>query len=280
MGKLEYLDALKRALAGLPPELQARTLAYYEQRFVDGLAAGRAETDIARDLDDPKKIAMSLRANAHLSSFEQKRSPYNLVRLLVSALGLAVFNLFMVVPAIVYASLLATMYACALAFYVAGIAITASGLSGANELVFDGPLRHFIASHNDSAGSKARTKVRIDDEGVHVFEENRPEPLPAPAKDGGKGEDKARADARIDAERDDGDDDAAPVIKRAEAMAGHGIRISTGMDAGARTTQTLFGLSMVVGAIILFLLSLVVTKYTIVGIKRYIDMNFSLLKGG
>jgi uncharacterized membrane protein len=281
MGKLEYLDALKRALAGLPPELQARTLAYYEQRFVDGVAAGRLETDIAREQGDPKKIAMTLRANAHLSSFEQKRSPYNLARLLVSALGLAIFNLFMVVPAIVYASLLATMYACALAFYVAGIAITASGLSGANELVLAGPLRHFVASQNDAGAPKTQTKVRIDDEGVHVFEENSPDPLPPSAVDRSEAGVDTGSDAGVDTRSDpDTDDDAAaPVIKRAEAMAGHGIRISTGMDAGARTTQTLFGLSMVVGAIILFLLSLVVTKYTIVGIKRYIDMNFSLLKG-
>ncbi|MDB5919373.1 MAG: hypothetical protein JWR40_3607 [Massilia sp.] len=281
MGKLEYLDALKRALAGLPPELQARTLAYYEQRFVDGVAAGRLETDIAREQGDPKKIAMTLRANAHLSSFEQKRSPYNLARLLVSALGLAIFNLFMVVPAIVYASLLATMYACALAFYVAGIAITASGLSGANELVLAGPLRHFVASQNDAGAPKTQTKVRIDDEGVHVFEENSPDPLPPSAVNRSEAGVDTGSDAGVDTRSDpDTDDDAAaPVIKRAEAMAGHGIRISTGMDAGARTTQTLFGLSMVVGAIILFLLSLVVTKYTIVGIKRYIDMNFSLLKG-
>ncbi|MDB5951793.1 MAG: hypothetical protein JWR65_3648 [Massilia sp.] len=281
MGKLEYLDALKRALAGLPPELQARTLAYYEQRFVDGVAAGRLETDIAREQGDPKKIAMTLRANAHLSSFEQKRSPYNLARLLVSALGLAIFNLFMVVPAIVYASLLATMYACALAFYVAGIAITASGLSGANELVLADPLRHFVASQNDAGAPKTQTKVRIDDEGVHVFEENSPDPLPPSAVNRSEAGVDTGSDAGVDTRSDpDTDDDAAaPVIKRAEAMAGHGIRISTGMDAGARTTQTLFGLSMVVGAIILFLLSLVVTKYTIVGIKRYIDMNFSLLKG-
>ena len=33
------------------------------------------------------------------------------------------------------------------------------------------------------------------------------------------------------------------------------------------------------GAGLFFLLSLVVTKYTIVGLKRYIEMNFSLLKG-
>lgn len=266
MGKLEFLDALKRAMTGLPPELQAKTLAYYEQRFVDGLAAGRSEADISKDLDDPKKIAMTLRANSHLSAFQQKRNPYNLVRLIVSAFGLAIFNLFMVVPAIVYASLLAAMYACALAFYVAGIAITASGLSGANELVLAGPLRHFVIS-DDAGDSNTQTKVTIDEDGVRVFQEKIPDPHPAPAVAGSAADSPDEADA------------AVPVIKRAEAVAGHGIRISTGMDAGSRTTQTLFGLSMVVGAIILFLLSLVVTKYTIVGIKRYIDMNFSLLKG-
>ena len=255
MGKTDYLDALKRALAGLPPPLQAKTLAYYEQRFVDGAAAGRADADIARELDDPKKIAMTLRANVHLASFEQKRSPGNLARMLVSALGLAVFNLFMVVPAIVYAALLATMYACALGFYVTGIAITASGLSGANELVLGGPLRYVLASHDGAVASTARTTLRIDDDGIRIVEQNKRADQPPPAG----------ADA--------------PVIGRAAAMAGHVVRISTGMDAGARTTQTLFGLSMVVGAIVLFLLSLVVTRYTIVGIKRYIDMNIVLLKG-
>jgi uncharacterized membrane protein len=51
------------------------------------------------------------------------------------------------------------------------------------------------------------------------------------------------------------------------------------MGAGSRTTQTFFGLSMVMAGIILILLSLVVTKYTVKGVKRYIEMNFSLLRG-
>jgi uncharacterized membrane protein len=262
MGKLEYLDALKRAMTGLAPQVQARTLAYYEQRFVDGLAAGRSEEDVSKELDDPKKIAMTLRASSHLSAFEQKRNPFNLLRLIVSTLGLAIFNLFMVVPAAVYASLLAAMYACALGFYVAGIAITASGLSGANELVLNGPLRHFVISDDDNGAPDTQTKITIGDTGINVFQEKVPEPPSAPAYD---------EDAEVDA--------TPPVIKRAEEVAGRGIRISTDMDAGSRTTQTFFGLAMVVGAIILFLLSLVVTKYTIIGIKRYIEMNFSLLKG-
>jgi uncharacterized membrane protein len=263
MSKLEYLDALKRAMAGLPPAIQAKTLAYYEQRFVDGVAAGRSEQDVAQELDQPKKIAMTLRASAHLSAFEHKRNPANMLRLAVSALGLAIFNLFMVVPAAVYASLLASMYACALAFYVAGIAITASGLAGANELVLDGPLRHFVINDDDAAEPDTQTKVVIADSGIRVFQEKVPDghaDLPPPAED---------ADA----------DGAAPVIRRAEEMAGRGIHISTDLDAASRTTQTFFGLAMVVGAIVLFLLSLVVTKYTIVAVKRYIQMNFSLLKG-
>jgi uncharacterized membrane protein len=263
MGKLEFLEALKRAMTGLPPEVQAKTLAYYEQRFIDGVAAGRSEQDVAKELDDPKKIAMTLRASAHLSAFEQKRNPANLLRLTVSALGLAIFNLFMVVPAVVYAALLTSMYACALAFYIAGIAITASGLSGANELVLDGPLRHFVMDADEIDDSdNQQTKVVIADTGIRVFQEKAPDRA-------------AAADADTDAEADA----ALPVIKRAEEMAGRGIRISTDMDARSRTTQTFFGLAMVVGAIILFLLCLVVTKYTAIAVKRYIQMNFSLLKG-
>lgn len=264
MGKLEYLDALKRAMTGLPPETQAKTLAYYEQRFVDGLAAGRTEEDVSKELGDPTKIAMTLRASSHLNAFEQKTNPANLLRLLVAALGLAIFNLFMVVPAMVYAALLAAMYACALAFYVAGIAITASGLSGANELVLDTPLRHFVINDESFSDSeRTQTRVSIGDTAIHVSQEKTPEQRAGSDPDPG-------ADAEPDKPR---------VIERAEAVAERGIHISTDMAAGSRTTQALFGLGMVLGGIVLFLLSLVVTKYTLVGIKRYFEMNFSLLKG-
>lgn len=260
MGKLEYLDALKRAMGGLAPEVQAKTLACYEQRFIDGLAAGRSEAEIAQDLDDPKTIAMTLRASSHLHAFEQKRNPANLLRLMVSAVGLAIFNLFMVLPAIVYASLLAAMYASAFAFYLAGIAITASALSGANELVLEGPLRHFVIGERAFSDSdNMQTKVWISENGIHFFQEKQPE--------------------EAGSESDDESNRSERVMRHAEAVAGHGIHISTGMDAESRTTQSVFGLAMVLGGIVVFLLSLVVTKYTFIGIKRYIDMNLSLLKG-
>jgi uncharacterized membrane protein len=343
MGKLEYLDALKRAMTGLAPEAQAKTLAFYEQRFVDGVAAGRTEADIAAELDDPKKIAMTLRANTHMQAFETKKTPGNTVRMLVAVLGLAIFNLFMVVPAMVYAALLATLYACGLAFYLAGTVITASGLSGANEIKLDGPLRHvFISDEGFGEDASLQTKVNISEQGIRIFSEratdgksgttvsvndaagkhataaaraaaraaataaatagaeaariaaeagaNAASDAGAAAQDAVlAAEDAARAaaDAARDAasaindEDDERDSDkrAVRVIKRAESVASQGIVFSTDMDDGSRATQTFFGLFMVLGGILLLLLSLVVTRYTFIGIKRYIDMNFSLLKG-
>lgn len=254
MDKPDYLDALKRAMAGIAPEAQAKTLAYYEQRFVDGVAAGRNEHDIAQELGDPGKIAMTLRASAHRSAFAQQPQqpqqahpsrPANVLRTLASALGLAVFNLFMLVPAALFSALLAAMFACALAFYVAGIAITASGLAGANELVLDGPLRYFVIDDEDLFASNTRTRVTIGDGGIRVLQEKRPD---------------------------------APAV-RGEAKGQHGIHISTDLDAAARATQIVFGLGMVVGSILLFLLSLVVTKHAAIGVKRYCRMTISLLKG-
>lgn len=264
MGKLEYLDALKRAMHGLPPETQAKTLAWYEQRFVDGVAAGRSEESIAEELGDPRKVAVTLRASTHMDAFTAKKNPANALRLLVSSAGLIVFNLFMAIPAAVYAALLVTVYACALGFYVSGIAITASGLAGANELILNNPL-HRIERMEDGSERRtttsSRTRVAIGDQGIHVYQEDPP----------------SRDEAEAEGDGEMGQSEL--VIRRAEKVADTGIQITTDLDKESRTTQTIFGLSMVCGGILLFLLSLVVTKYTLIGLKRYLRMNLSLLKG-
>jgi uncharacterized membrane protein len=262
MGKMEFLEQLKRAMLGLPPDVQAQTLGYYEQRFVDGIVAGRSEQDVARELDDPGKIAMTLRANSYRSQLGaqlgtqlDKRSPASLLRVLVSGAGLAIFNLFMIVPAMVYSALLFALYVAALAFYLSGIAITASGLAGNGELLLDLPTR-YVQIDGEDDDAKRQLRVQIDDTGIHVHEEGA-----GPSADG----DKVRDSSRL--------------RRGAEAVAGNTLHVTTDMNADTRTTQTLFGFGMVLGGIALFLLSLVVTRYTFVGIKRYIQMNFSLLKG-
>jgi len=264
MGKLDYLDALKRAMLGLPPALQAKTLAWYEQRFVDGAAAGRLESDIARELDDPKKVALTLRANSHMAAFAEQKNPANLLRLCVSVLGLVIFNLFMAIPAAVFGSLLAALYVTALAFYVGGIAITASGLAGANEIVLDGPLRH-VSFDNGSQPERVRTRISISDTGIEIDD-------PDEAADGAPA-------ASASADADAGPGETSRVVRGAERVAGSGVRISTDLDEDARMTQTVLGAALLLGGIVLFLVSIVVTRYAASGVKRYLQMNMSLLRG-
>jgi len=312
MGKTDYLDALKRAMAGLAPAVQAKTLAYYEQRFVDGVAAGRSEQEVAAELDAPARIAMTLRASSHMAAFEQKKNPASFLRMLVSGLGLAIFNLLMVVPAAVYFSMLLALYATAFGFYIIGIATTASGLAGANELVLSRPFGIVLAGDRDGSDRNGQTHVSISESGIQIFNDKardapyagdaepaahdarlaaadavaKARDAAAAARDAAAKAGDAAADAADAVEERGRSADAdfarprpAAVIRRAEAMAGRAIRITTDVDARSRTTQTAFGLAMVVGAILLFLLSLVLSKYTMIGLKRYVQMNLSLLKG-
>ena len=256
MGKQDYLDALTKAMTGLPPETVARTLAYYEQRFIDGLVAGRSEAEIAADLDEPRKIAMTLRANVHLQSFEQKRSPASFGRMLASFAGLAVFNLFMVVPAAVFTALLLAVYGCAFAFYVSGIAVAASGLAGANEMILAGPLRHI--SDIDDDGDRLQTRVSIGERGIEVSQQRSP---------------------GLQQELDEEVSRSGRLLDNAEAMADGSVRISVDPEGASRATQTMIGFGLVFGGIALFLLSLVVTRYSAIGLRRYVQMNHSLLRG-
>jgi hypothetical protein len=232
----------------------------------------------------------------------------------VSLFGLLVFNMFMIVPAMVYFSLLVTMFVCSIAFYMGGVVITASGLSGANELVINGPLKDITVHDGDwEGGDDKQTKVSISSEGIHVYEEKVPESATEAlrsarqaAKEAHKAGEAARDEAHrqleksrkeavdalraaaaatgkevadqiadeigkaIDEDADEAANRSERAIRRVESVAERGIRISTDMDAGSR---------MVIGSILLFLLSLVVSKYTVIGIRRYVEMNISLLKG-
>jgi len=258
MGKLEYLDALKRALMGLPPETQARTLAWYEQRFVDGSAAGRREQEVADELGDPRQVAVTLRTSAHLADLKDKKPPANVARATLTGIGLLFFNLFMLIPAAVFASLLMSLYLSAFGVYVSGIAVTASGLAGSNELVLSAPLSNIVIT-DDGEPVESQTRVSIGSDGIHVYDEAAPG-----ADDGNPGP---------------GLDGRSRVLRGAEAVAERKIQITTELDPGSRTTQVVFGCALIVGGIALFLLALVLTRYTMLGIRRYVNMNMSLMKG-
>jgi uncharacterized membrane protein len=199
---------------------------------------------------------MTLRANAHLGTLSERKAPVNVLRLMVSAVGLAIFNLFMLVPAAVLGALLTAVYAAALAFYLSGVVVTASGLAGANEFVFDEQVRHVVIDGRRVDTNDGHATVRIGPRGIQVHTE---ETMPA-------------AD-----ENQDANGGHSSVIR--EDKRDGTIHIVTDMDAGSRTTQIAVGGGLVLGGIALVLIALVATRYTFIGVKRYLQMNLSLLKG-
>ncbi|WP_229425024.1 MULTISPECIES: hypothetical protein [unclassified Massilia] len=84
----------------------------------------------------------------------------------------------------------------------------------------------------------------------------------------------------VDEKAEDGAVSPSRVVRGAERVAGSAIEISTDMDEESRMTQAALGLAMVVGGILLFLLSIVITRYAGLGAKRYLQMNMALLRGG
>ncbi len=59
MTKTEFLDTLRRRLAGMSPREIDDVIGDYTTHFTDGAAAGRSEEDIAAALGDPMRCASS-----------------------------------------------------------------------------------------------------------------------------------------------------------------------------------------------------------------------------
>lgn len=258
MNKLQYLDQLKKALIGLPPASQAKTLAWCEQRYVEGLAAGKSEDAISAELGDPDLLARTLRSSLNLATEarqpEPKKPQMRTLRTLGAGVGLLIFNLFMAIPAMVFGTLLATLYTVAFALYVSGIAVSASGLAGSDELVLKAPIANILIG-DDEVANPRRTHISINENGIQVFNERDDEATPA-----------------IEANETAGE----PARRRAERE----VVLTTDLDEDARANQVVLGASLVLGGIVLFLLSIVATRYSIQGLRRYIKMNISILNGG
>jgi len=120
-----------------------------------------------------------------------------------------------------------------------------------------------VTDGGDPDRRPGQTRVTISEKGIHVFEEQ------ADADD----------TPTSSASETDSRRTTMGVIRGAEAVAERQIQITTDLDPDSRATQTLFGCGLILGAIALFLLALVISKYTLIGIRRYVRMNLSLLRG-
>ncbi|MDO9192089.1 MAG: DUF1700 domain-containing protein, partial [Undibacterium sp.] len=142
MNKTDYMNTLRQELEGLPADVVEDTMWAYEGRFVDGLVAGRDESAIAASLPAPHIVAAQKRASLRYQDLKKNVNPTNVASLLVALLGVLVFNLFMIIPAIVYSTMLFATYLGSLAFYVVGIVMTATVLSGVPQINLSIPSHH------------------------------------------------------------------------------------------------------------------------------------------
>jgi uncharacterized membrane protein len=328
MTRFEYLTALRSALEGLPPEVIERTLAACEQRIHEASAAGRSEDEILASLEDPQKVADDLRAEhapkvpAVISAAPSQnapalRGPVSALRMFFSLIGLSVFNLFLIGPAIAYASLLIAAFAVSLACYAAGIAITGASLSGVNQVALAGPFHHVYFDKPEQIADlrhhDGRTTVNIGETGIHVETGDKlihvvPSTVAAtqagapsagasaasaaastPATDHNTVVDispngvivKDGGDRDVKASDDDVDVDLPGLhIHNSDVDVDHGaVSLGTDFISESQSVQVGVGIGIIFTGVIGFLLCLTILRYTWMGVLKLAQLEFGVLRG-
>jgi uncharacterized membrane protein len=124
MTKVEFLDTLRRRLAGLPQAEIEELLGDYARHFDEGLADGRSEVEIARALGDPMRLARELRAEVGFRRWEEARTPTNFLAVLFGFLALIAVDFVVLLPVLVGLALVALMAGIVLlGLCIAGIAV-------------------------------------------------------------------------------------------------------------------------------------------------------------
>lgn len=173
------------------------------------------------------------------------RSSSSWVRRGLTALGLLIFNLLMMVPAMVYLAMLAAMYVASIAVYVFGIVLTSSSLAGVSEFVIREPAHH-VSMHRSTVvevlmpHEQRRLRIELNQNGLRIS----PEP-----------------------DRAGSENDAALVT-----FADNAERRDLGKG------NTLRGIATIFGGIALVLISMIVTFYTWRGLRRYGRFQMRLLQ--
>jgi uncharacterized membrane protein len=293
MNRFEYLDALRDALYGMPETAVSAIVADYEHRFGERSIAGQSEEEIMTSLGDPQKVAAEKRAAFRPELPEKKKDFVYLVRLFFSLIGLSLFNLFMLVPSILYASLLFIGYVVSLAFYGAGILVTAASLAGIGSAAEPAPFEHTKVYMDGSSGTLHTASISSPASPAIAASGAKSDAGKDPGKSAGNSTNAgANAVAKSQAGSasttvslhnndgssvevndsgiyiDDFDDEDLPRV----------FHLGRGLLSVSRPVLVAFGLSMVLGSILLFLLCLVVSKMSWIGLHRLAQMEFAVLK--
>ena len=128
MTRAEFMGRLRRGLAGLPLTAQEEILADYDTHFVDGLAEGRSEAEVAAALGDPGRLARELRLEAGLKRWEEERNPSSAAGAVMALVGLGANDILILLPLLTgVVSAIAGLYVAAIAVFISGGGILVAG---------------------------------------------------------------------------------------------------------------------------------------------------------
>lgn len=252
MNRTEYMNTLAQELQSLPQSVIQETLRTYEQKFSDGIAAGKSEAELATSLPNPRLIAAQLRASQRFQHLKRDFTPGNFFGLLLAVFGLMLLNLFMLIPAFIIASFVFVAYLSSLCVYGAGVVVLAVSLSGVETLQFKVPGHyHGHNAHNQQRawphGGNATVKINeqgfsIDQSEIHRW-----------------------AKEEWDSERDE---------RWSKRDHWHTMSIANHMGK----QHSAYGILLVIGGTALLLLCLMMTQLSFVGLRKYLSWNLSLLR--
>lgn len=283
MNKTAYMNALRQALDGLPASVIEDTMWEYERKFIDAMVAGKSEEEIAAGLPKPELLAAQKKASARYQALKSNFSLGNIAGLLVALIGLMIFNLFMLIPAMAYFSLLCSAYVVAMVMYVAGIGITAASISGVEQFSLDVPVgRHHVYHHNDSHRiHNHNVRVDVTETGILIDGEKQDEHRQAAASEATASAASVAAVASVASVASTSASTAsATAATRTVSTESQTEKLHIELGNHFSGTKLFSGLGLLLGSIFLMMFIMFVTKYTFIGFKHYLRWNLSQLHLG
>ncbi|MBV8658724.1 MAG: DUF1700 domain-containing protein [Burkholderiales bacterium] len=123
MSRANFLENLRKALAGFSKRDVDDIIADYEEYFREAQAAGRDELAVAKALGAPRQLARQLRVDARVQAWETHRSPSTLAGMALSITGVGLLNLLMIGPIFGLLSVIVALFVCAFATFCAGLGL-------------------------------------------------------------------------------------------------------------------------------------------------------------
>ena len=132
MNREAFMAKLREGLRGLPQAALDEYVADYEAHFVEGVADGRTEEEVAQALGDPTRLARELRAEAGLRRWEQERTPNAAAGAVFAVLGLVTLDILILLPVLLaVGGTLFGLFMGSIGVFIGGGAVFIAGLFGA-----------------------------------------------------------------------------------------------------------------------------------------------------